>query len=123
LFRRKEFHTLVDIHQILQAAHTCQELLSAEKCPTLSVALPIYERLVAHWTALTETIPELAHYIRLGIGKIMEYVAMGRRTRVYALAMSKIYTCCRLTDLNVFVFHGSPQSEDEVQMDGTALVT
>jgi hypothetical protein len=91
LFKHKEFHTLVDIRQILQVAHTCQELLSAERCPTLSVALPIYEKLVAHWTALTETIPELAHYIRLGIGKIMEYVAMGRRTRVYALAMSKIY--------------------------------
>ena len=56
-------------------ANACQELLSAERCPTLSVALPIYEKLVAHWTALTETIPELAHYIRLGIGKIMEYVA------------------------------------------------
>lgn len=93
---------MVDIRQILQAAHTCQELLSAEKCPTLSVALPVYEKLVAHWTALTETIPELSHYIRLGIGKIMEYVAMGRRTRVYALAMSKNYNVVPRfpTDLN-----------------------
>jgi hypothetical protein len=75
----------------------CQELLSAEKCPTLSLALPVYEKLVVHWTALSGTIPELAHYIRLGIGKVMEYVAMGRRTRVYALAMSKLhalYPCC-----------------------------
>ena len=82
---------MIDVHQILQVAHLCQELLSAEKCPTLSLALPIYEKLVVHWTALSETIPELAHYIRLGIGKVMEYVAMGRRTRVYALAMSKLH--------------------------------
>jgi hypothetical protein len=82
---------LIDIHQILQVAHTCQELLSAERCPTLALALQVYEKLVVHWTALTEVLPELAHYIRLGIGKIMEYVAMGRRSRIYALAMSKIH--------------------------------
>lgn len=99
----------------------CQELLSAEKCPTLSLTLPIYEKLVVYWTALSEALPELAHYIKLGVGKIMEYVAMGRRTRVYALAMSKTHSCI-LTVLAIY-FYDSPQSEDEVQMDGTALVT
>jgi hypothetical protein len=91
LFKPKDFQVLVDIHQILQVPHMCQELLSAERCPTLSLALPIYEKLVVHWTELTKTIPELAHYVQLGIGKIMEYVAMGRQSRVYALAMSKVY--------------------------------
>lgn len=90
----------------------CQELLSAERCPTLSLSLPIYEKLVVHWTALTETLPELAHYIRLGIGKITEYVAMGRRTRVYALAMSKIYKLYRNSSNHLL--YGSPQSKDEV---------
>lgn len=75
---------------------------------------------MVHWTALTEMIPELAHYIKLGIGKIMEYVAMGRRTRVYALAMSKIHNS--YPDRSNHLFYGSPQSEDEVQMDRTALV-
>ncbi len=90
LFKEKEFQVLIDIHHILQVPHMCQELLSAEKCPTLSLTLPIYERLVVHWTALMEAILELAHYIRLGIRKIMEYVAMGHQTRVYALAMSEL---------------------------------
>ena len=97
----------------------CQELLSAERCPTLSLALPIYEKLVVHWRALSETIPELAHYIRLGIGKIMQYVAMGRRSRVYALAMSKVhklYPNCSNSSCY------SPESEDKVQMDRTELV-
>jgi hypothetical protein len=85
----------------------------------LSLALPIYEKLVVHWRALSETIPELAHYIRLGIGKIMEYVAMGRRSRVYALAMSKVHKMY-FNRSNLFLH--SPQSEDKVQMDGTALV-
>jgi len=91
LFKPKEFRVLIDIHQVLQAPHMCQELLSAEKCPTLSLALLIYEKLVVYWKELMETIPELSHYISLGIGKIMEYVAMGRRTRVYALAMSEFF--------------------------------
>jgi hypothetical protein len=89
LFKPKEFRVLIDIHQVLQVPHMCQELLSAESCPTLSLALPIYEKLVVYWREIIKTIPELSHYINLGIGKIMEYVAMGRRTRVYALAMSE----------------------------------
>jgi hypothetical protein len=87
----------------------------------LSLALPIYEKLVVHWRALSETIPELAHYIRLGIRKIMEYVAIGRRSHVYALAMSKVHELYS-TNCSDYSLHCSPQSEDEVQMDGTALV-
>ena len=53
----------------------------------LSTTLVLIPRL---WKELSmETIPELSHYINLGIAKIMEYVSMGRRTRVYALAMSE----------------------------------
>jgi hypothetical protein len=89
LFKRKELQVLIDIHHVLEVPHSCQELLSAENCPTLSLAFPIYEKLVVHWRELIEIIPELSHYINLGIAKIMEYVAMGRRSRIYALAMSK----------------------------------
>lgn len=76
------------IHQILEIPHKCQELLSAEKTPTLSLALPAYEALVLLWKGLAKEIPELSHYIDLGVAKLMEYVSKGRRSRIYALAMS-----------------------------------
>ncbi len=88
LFRQKEYEVLHHIHQILEIPHKCQELLAAEKTPTLSLALPAYEALVLLWKQLATEIPELSHYIGLGIGKIMEYVLKGRRSRIYALAMS-----------------------------------
>lgn len=77
------------IHQILEIPHKCQELLAAEKTPTLALALPTYEALVVMWKELAKEIPELSHYIGLGIAKIMEYVSKGRRSRIYALAMSE----------------------------------
>ena len=36
---------------------------------------------------LAKEIPEISHYIDLGVAKIMEYVSKGRRSRIYALAM------------------------------------
>ena len=88
LFTQKECEVLYHIHQILEIPHKCQELLSAEKTPSLSLALPAYETLVLLWKGLAKEIPELSHYIDLGVAKIMEYVSKGRRSRIYALAMS-----------------------------------
>ena len=64
--------------------------MAAEKTPTLLLALPAYEALVLMWKELAKEIPELSHYIGLGIAKIMEYVSKGRRSHIYALAMSMI---------------------------------
>ncbi|KAF8505584.1 hypothetical protein F5888DRAFT_1604559, partial [Russula emetica] len=86
-FRQKEYEVLHHIHQILRIPHKCQELLSAEKTPSLSLALPAYEALVLLWKELAKKIPELSYYINLGVAKIMEYVSKGRRSRIYALAM------------------------------------
>lgn len=48
LFKPKEFQVLFDVHLVFQVPYMCQELLSAENCPTLflALALPIYEKLV-----------------------------------------------------------------------------
>jgi hypothetical protein len=89
LFQPKEYEVLHHIHQILEIPHRCQELLAAEKTPTLAFALPTYETLLLLWEELAKSIPELTHYIGLGIAKIMEYVSKGRRSRIYALAMSE----------------------------------
>jgi hypothetical protein len=103
LFRQKEYEVLNHIHQILEIPHKCQELLAAEKTPTLSLALPAYEALVLMWKGLMEEIPELSHYITLGIAKIMEYVSKGRRSRIYALAMSTASLLANLLSTDHFL--------------------
>lgn len=55
----------------------------------LPMALPAYELLLNAWRKLQPVIPELSHYIWVGIEKIEEYVAKGRKSHVYALAMSE----------------------------------
>ena len=89
LFKATEYEVLHHIHQILEVPLRCQELLAAEKTPTLALALPTYEALVAMWNELAKAMPELSHYIGVGIAKIMEYVSRGRQSRIYALAMSE----------------------------------
>ncbi|KAJ6552172.1 hypothetical protein B0H10DRAFT_1262256 [Mycena sp. CBHHK59/15] len=83
-----QYQVLHDIQSILAVPHAAQELLSAEKTPTLSVALPAFEMLLESWLSLQATLPMLAHYIGVGIVKIQEYINKGRKTRAYALAMS-----------------------------------
>ena len=45
--------------------------------------------LIGH--GMRDALKELQHYINLGISKIEEYVFKSRKSRIYALAMSK---CC-----------------------------
>jgi hypothetical protein len=113
LFKPREYEVLHHIHQILEIPHHCQELLSAEKTPTLSQALPTYETLVVLWGQLAEVLPELSHYIKLGIAKIMEYVSKGRRSRIYALAMSKLIV---LFIAFLYSRNSSNQPEDKAQV-------
>ncbi|KAF8959750.1 ribonuclease H-like domain-containing protein, partial [Flammula alnicola] len=87
LLSELEKNVLYDIHQVLQVAHLAQELLSAERTPTLSMALPVFETLIANWKELASTIPELQHFIDIGISKLEEYLGHTRKTRMYALSM------------------------------------
>lgn len=52
------------------------------------MALPVYEMLLETWKLQQANVPELAHYINVGIEKLQEYVHKSRKSRVYALAMS-----------------------------------
>ncbi|KAG2044497.1 hypothetical protein BDR03DRAFT_1039897 [Suillus americanus] len=54
----KDTYVLRDIHQIIEVPHVAQELLSSERTPTLSMALPAYE-----------------------------YINEGGKTRIYALSI------------------------------------
>ncbi|KAJ7721832.1 hypothetical protein DFH07DRAFT_867753 [Mycena maculata] len=93
LFTTPQYQLLHDIQTILAVPHAAQELLSAEKTPTLSAALPAFEILLESWIDLQTKLPMLSHYIGVGIVKIQEYAAKGRKTRAYALAMSIVILC------------------------------
>jgi hypothetical protein len=125
LFTSKQYKVLGHIHQILEIPHRCQELLTAEKTPTLSMALPTYEKLVELWKSLALAIPEMSHYIGLAVVKIMEYVSKGRRSKIYALAMSGLncYKLMRLVHLTQLLIHClcSSQPSNKVPVDGEAL--
>ena len=83
-----EYQVLTDLHAILELPHAAQELLSAEKTPTLAFALPAFELLVDSLFQKQRIIPELSHFIGVNISKIIEYLQKCRRSRIYALAMS-----------------------------------
>jgi len=87
-----QWDIIQDILLILDVAHAAQELLAAERTPTLSMALPVFETLIQNWLKLQNEIPELSHYIGVGISKLQEYVAHARRNRIYALAMSMFHS-------------------------------
>lgn len=79
---------LIDIVEIIRVPHKTQELVSAEKTPTLSIALPAYEFLVLNWQQLQHDMPSFAPFIQKGIDKVTHYVLKSRQTKVYALAIS-----------------------------------
>jgi hypothetical protein len=54
------------------------------------MAFPVFETLIFKWKALATTIPELKHFIDLGVSKLEEYAGRARKTRLYSLAMSTL---------------------------------
>lgn len=84
-----ELEVLGDICKFLEIPHSIQELLSAEKTPTLSWVLPEYENMLCMLRDFREAYPQLRRTVSTSIAKIEEYVAKSRKTRIYALAMSK----------------------------------
>ncbi|KAJ7468180.1 hypothetical protein FB451DRAFT_1039951 [Mycena latifolia] len=81
---------LRDIRQFLQVPHVVQELVSAEKTPTLSIVLPLYERLIIMLRDFKRQLPKLGHAISAAIRKLEEYLALSRRAPIYASAMGII---------------------------------
>ncbi|KAJ7113970.1 hypothetical protein C8R44DRAFT_630501, partial [Mycena epipterygia] len=82
LFIQEQYQVLTDIQLILSIPHAAQELLSVEKkkTPTLLMALPAFELLLESWLNLQTELPELAHYIGVGIAKIQEYMNKGHKS-------------------------------------------
>lgn len=82
---------LTDIRRFLQVLHLVQEIVSAEKTPTLSYVLPLYEQLLVMLKDLAKELPKLSLGINATIRKLEEYFNMSRRTRLYGLAMGKLF--------------------------------
>ncbi|KAJ3830979.1 hypothetical protein F5878DRAFT_550010 [Lentinula raphanica] len=89
LFSCVDLQVLNDIREYLFLFHSVQELASAEKTPTLSIVLPLYEHLVEMLRLLKTTLPNLAHIIEVSLRKLHEYIDKARTTRIYSLAMGK----------------------------------
>jgi hypothetical protein len=84
-----DLQVLSDIHKFLNVFHTVQQIVSAEKTPTLSIVIPIYEQLISMLTNLKKHIPNLVHAIDASIDKLREYMEKARSTKMYVLAMCK----------------------------------
>ncbi|CAE6411444.1 unnamed protein product, partial [Rhizoctonia solani] len=84
----RDFEVLYDIKTVLSLAHRVQELLSSDKTPTLSYALPLYHALIDQWRHLQSTLPALSHAIGAGIKKIEDYIARVRLSPAYVVAMA-----------------------------------
>lgn len=82
-----QLNVLSDIRDFLAYAHAVQELVSAEHTPTLSVVLPLYEKLIEKLKAATLELPKIAHAIDASINKLEEYLAHARTAKIYNLAI------------------------------------
>lgn len=84
----KQYEILQDLSAVLSVLHHAQQLLSAERTPTIALALPVYEAIIQALRRLRSVFPELEHAITPGISKIEDYVEKTRDVPVYALAMA-----------------------------------
>jgi hypothetical protein len=84
-----DLQVLSDIRKFLNVFHTAQQIVSAEKTPTLSIVILIYERLISMLTDLKKHIPNLVYAIDASIDKLREYMEKARSTKMYVLAMCK----------------------------------
>ncbi|THH15527.1 hypothetical protein EUX98_g9453 [Antrodiella citrinella] len=75
--------------EFLYVLHTMQEWLAADKTPTLSRVLPMYEMLILVLRNMTGSryFPKLTHAISATIKKLQTYLDKTRQTRSYVLAM------------------------------------
>ena len=91
--RQVTLNLLQDIREFLQAPHLVQEILSAQKTPTLSMALPGYEKLLVLLRLLKRKLWRIEHGIDASISKIEEYLQKARgENDVYVVAIGAPFT-------------------------------
>lgn len=83
-----DLEVLKDIREFLLIPHRTQELVSAEKTPTLSIAIPAYEKLLHLFKLFKATKPRIAHAVDASIEKLEGYLEKARKNPIYSIAMS-----------------------------------
>ncbi|KAF9030014.1 hypothetical protein BDZ89DRAFT_922328, partial [Hymenopellis radicata] len=89
LLDRLQIPILREIQLFLFAFHSVQELGSAEKTPTLSIVLPLFEKLLLNLRKLPDRVPNLVCDIKGSLRRLQEYNDLIRHNPVYRLAMCK----------------------------------
>jgi hypothetical protein len=84
-------NALIDILSVIEIPNDAQQLVSAEKTPTLSITIPTYETLIGTWELQAKSIALcfLRPFIRQGVEDMQHYMGAARSNKVYALAMSE----------------------------------
>lgn len=112
-----ELKVLADIREFLYIPHIVQELVSGQKTPTLSLVLPLYEKLIVALKGLQHQLPNISHAIAASIRKLEEYLTMSRRTKVYALAIGKHISGFMGFQATTYESNASTQSLDKATVD------
>ncbi|PPR07616.1 hypothetical protein CVT24_004169 [Panaeolus cyanescens] len=86
-FTKVELQVLTDYRELLHVFHLVQEVVSAEKMPTLSIVLPLYEKLTIVLANFSISKPQLKHAVEPAIDKLKKYMSEARSSKAYALAM------------------------------------
>ncbi|TEB38655.1 hypothetical protein FA13DRAFT_1620370 [Coprinellus micaceus] len=87
LLTAEQLRRLDKIRNFLEIPHSIQEGVSADKTPTLPVALPAYKQLLAVLRVFKSAEPEIAHGVQAAIDKLNEYFQKTRSAQVYEIAM------------------------------------
>lgn len=90
--RQATLDLLQDIRQFLQAPHLVQEVLSVQKTPTLSMALPGYEKLLVLLRLLKRRLWRIEHAINASICKLEEYLMKAHENDIYVVAIGKLHS-------------------------------
>ncbi|KAH9946449.1 hypothetical protein B0H21DRAFT_693676 [Amylocystis lapponica] len=84
---------LKDIRDFLEIPHIVQEVLSAERTPTLCMVLPAYENLMTALENLRSRTPKLHHAISATLLKLRVYYTSARQSDTCIIAMSESRNC------------------------------
>ncbi|KAJ7253087.1 hypothetical protein B0H12DRAFT_1017709, partial [Mycena haematopus] len=108
----KEWEALASFKRILAVPHAFQQLLSAEKTPTLGDALPSFEAMISRWEKQQNQYPETAHIVQQGIDKLASYRERVENVPAYILSMREF----RISSLRYRLLESSYQSRREAKL-------
>ncbi|TEB10196.1 hypothetical protein FA13DRAFT_1653250, partial [Coprinellus micaceus] len=100
----EQYAVLHDIRQFLHVFHVVQELVSAEKTPTLSIILPMYETLVTMLKDLKKVLPVISGAIAASQAKLQEYLQKSRGTTAYTAAIGTSLRTPRGLEILIIAF-------------------